>query len=281
MLSRPDYHANLPNTGFKRMSLPDQLDVAALYLVDMNARNRAERKVMPPGHAGPLRSIEWRVCLPSARRPQWLSYYNAELALRDIKAEFDYADFDYADKVKSFYREALVGLPVERPTLLMVSEQNVGRFWPVLNSAAVDSIGDALDDVIPANCSWRIARIRLSDDGTVPLISPLRGFGRFAGLYYQPTFQGVFYSIQDRPLSAKGRNGVRQINRWRNLGYNPSTIEIAMIRLLAGDVPEEWAYVVHRLRQESSHTDVATRLPQPLHSVWKMKEYVMRLVDDE
>lgn len=68
---------------------------------------------------------------------------------------------------------------------------------------------------------------------------------RFAGLYYQSTFQGVFYSIQDRPLSAKRRNGVRQINRWWNMGYTSSTIAITMIRLLAGDVPEEWAYVVH------------------------------------
>lgn len=48
MPSQLDYHANLSYTGFKRTSLPDKLNVAVLYLVDMNARNRAERNVMLP-----------------------------------------------------------------------------------------------------------------------------------------------------------------------------------------------------------------------------------------
>lgn len=116
------------------------------------------------------------MCLLSARGPQWLSYYSAQLALPDIKAEFD-----HADKVKLFYREALAGLPVECLTLLMVSEQNVGRFWLALNLVVVDSIGDAFDGALLVKCSWRIAWICLFDGGMVLLISLLCGFGCFVG----------------------------------------------------------------------------------------------------
>ncbi len=53
-----------------------------------------------------------------------------------------------------------------------------------------------------------------------------------------------------------------------------------MTNLQEGDEPEEWAWVVHRLRQESFHTDRATLLPEPLNALEKLEEYVPRIFDD-
>jgi len=45
------------------------------------------------------------------------------------------------------------------------------------------------------------------------------------------------------------------------------TVQIWMNNLQAGDDAAAWAGVIHQLRTASNHTDVATRIPQPLHDV--------------
>jgi hypothetical protein len=130
------------------------------------------------------------------------------------------------------------------------------------------------------NTDIRVARLRYSRDGSVPLVCPTHTFGRFSGLYSSKALPTVFYSIQQRPVSARRPTGLRQRDAWGRLSWNPSTLEIVMLNLQADDVPEEWAWVVHRLREESSHTDVATLLPEPLHTASKISEYVLRISND-
>lgn len=272
-----DYHVNTPYNGFKRTTLPKQIDIVGLYLIDVNARDRGERKVMQPIIVqAPAGAYTWKVCLPSPNGAQWQSYHDALLRLPDLTAEFD-----KYEGVKAFYKAGLASLAIDRPTLVLVPEHNVGRFWPGLHADTMTEMRTALDDVLPVDSNeWRIARIRSSNDGTVPLISQQQHFGRFAGLFCNDSYPNVYYSVQERPLSASRKTGVRQLDRWRKMGWNPSTLEITLIRLQPEDVMSEWAFLIHRLRQESSHSDAATLLPEPLHSASKAREYVMRLQDE-
>jgi hypothetical protein len=48
-----------------------------------------------------------------------------------------------------------------------------------------------------------------------------------------------------------------------------------------GANPHENAALIHRLRLESSHTATATVLPQPLHDMQTVTQYLSRLVDNE
>jgi len=38
--------------------------------------------------------------------------------------------------------------------------------------------------------------------------------------------------------------------------------------------PSDWAYVIHKLRQESSHTEQATTLPEPMYTTRLVKDYL-------
>lgn len=62
---------------------------------------------------------------------------------------------------------------------------------------------------------------------------------------------------------------------------NPSTVRIWLNSLQPGDYPDLWATLVHQLRRSSSHTDIETLYPQPLHDAQTIEAYVERAVRDE
>lgn len=103
--------------------------------------------------------------------------------------------------------------------------------------------------------------------------------GKYAGLYGHLKHPNVFYSLHkigERHAGAEWR----KLDRIDQPAAVPSTLQIWMSKLQPGDKAEAWAMLVHRLRQESSHTDNETVLPQPLHDAQKIKEYLSRYADD-
>ncbi len=109
-----------------------------------------------------------------------------------------------------------------------------------------------------------------------PLVCPPHTFGRYPGLYSHPDHPQIFYSVQRRPVTAQRRNELRQVDHPRRISWNPATVEVALARLALGDAPGEWAWLVHRLREESSHATEPTLLPELLHSVALLEKYVKR-----
>ncbi len=100
-------------------------------------------------------------------------------------------------------------------------------------------------------------------------------------MFHDDHFPHLFYSIQERPLSAQRPIGARQRDRQTKLSWNPSTVEVLLLNLQLEDQAQEWAWVVHCLRQESFHTDRSTLLPEPLYALTKMEEYAQRIADEE
>jgi hypothetical protein len=278
LLRQMDFHLNPLYTGFKGTSLPKQIDLLAPWQIRLNPRRRGEQKVtMPLLIYAPADEYELRVCLPGDNGPTWYSYHKALLTAPEFAG-----GYEKAGAVRSFFARAIQDFATPRPTLILLDEQNLRSVWPELKDASLPPGHLSLSGAIPMeNTDIRVARLRYSSDGSVPLVCPTHTFGRFSGVYSSQVFPRIFYSIQQRPVSARRPTGLRQRDAWRRLSWNPSTLEIVMLNLQPDDVPEEWAWVVHRLREESSHTDVATLLPEPLHAASKISEYVLRIAEDD
>jgi RNaseH domain of pPIWI_RE len=227
-------------------------------------------------HVSAAEQKTW-ICLPGLYGPHWLPYVEAFSQIPD----FD-GGYTNADAIRIFFQQALQIRREGRPALLLASEQNIRNVLPEIQDRFLAEREDALGQVLGVQeRAFRIARLRFSGHGAVPLVCPTQDFGRFSGLFHNEQFPQIFYSIQERPASAQRKTGLRQRDAQTRPSWNPSTVEIMMARLLEGDSAEEWAWVVHRLREESCHTDRSTLLPEPLHSVSKLTEHVPRMDEEE
>ncbi|MEM6281987.1 MAG: RNaseH domain-containing protein, partial [Chloroflexota bacterium] len=83
-------------------------------------------------------------------------------------------------------------------------------------------------------------------------------------------------NVGDRPVHSKKQ----KLAYPANASVNPSTMLIHLCNMQPHDNPAEFAGVVHRLRQASEHTDIATLLPQPLHDVEAVRKYIPRYRDE-
>ncbi|MGW7442966.1 RNaseH domain-containing protein [Kitasatospora sp. NPDC054795] len=62
----------------------------------------------------------------------------------------------------------------------------------------------------------------------------------------------------------------------RRRGWNTNALEITPAFLQPDDDPAEWAMYVQSLRTAHLHTNVATRLPHPLHAADLAARYIQR-----
>lgn len=277
LLRQMDFHFNPLYTGYKKTALPDTMHILGFWQIRLNPRQRGEHKVtLPLAIYAPPGEHKLNVCIPGDNGPTWCSYRKALLTVPDFSGEYT-----TKNGIRNFFAGSVKTLDLSEPTLVLLSEHNLRDIWPELTDNHLSGQSMALSNIFSIdNENLRIARLRFSGGGQVPLVCPTHTFGKFTGLYRSPEHKRVFYSIQKRPITAARPSGLRQRDAWRRLSWNPSTVEIVMIRLQSNDVPEEWAWVVHRLREESSHTDCATLLPEPLHSASKVAEYIFRIAED-
>jgi hypothetical protein len=278
LLRQMDYHWNPLYSGFKGTTLPASLDLFGLWQIRLRPRRKGENVVTIPLtiHVPAMEQKTW-ICLPGLYGPHWMPFVEAFSQISD----FD-GGYTNTDAIRLFFQQALQMRGEERPALLLMSEQNIRSVLPEIGDKPLTEHKEALGQVLGVEKRpFRMARLRFSGHGAVPLVCPTQDFGRFSGLFHQEQFPQTFYSIQERPISAQRKTGLRQRDAVTKPSWNPSTVEIVMARLLEGDQAEEWAWVVHRLREESSHTDRSTLLPEPLHSVSKLVEYVPRIEEEE
>lgn len=278
LLRQMDFHLNPLYTGFEKTSLPETLDLLGFYQIRLNGRHRGEQPVTLPLviHA-PAHRYGMSVCLPGDNGPTWHQYRKGLLATPEFSG-----GYRAKTSVRDFFQGVIGNMTLPHPTLLLVSEQNLRELWPELKDEELFQTKLQLSGILPSGCpTLRVARLRFSSHGSVPLVCPTHSFGRFSGLYHDERSLQIWYSIQHRPLAAQRPTGLRQRDAQRKHSWNPSTVEILMLNLQPGDKAEEWAWVVHRLREESSHTDTATLFPEPLYAAEKMSEYVLRIADQD
>ncbi|MBW4694202.1 MAG: DUF3962 domain-containing protein [Lyngbya sp. HA4199-MV5] len=270
--------------GFHHTLLPNQLDIFGIYVIRVNARNHAESKVVIPVIAHvPAATFcsEVRVFLPSDSGPQEMSYYDSMSAIARLERQhsLDWND----DQIRNFVDCVFRDLELQHPALVLFNNQNIQKDLPHLVEMPDD----------PTNNSWhqglrlpvqnpqllRVARLRYSTDGLVGDVCPTAGFNRFSGLYHNSQFSDAYFSIGRSPRSAMRPAGARVRDRITKPGWNQSALEISWLCLQPEDKPEDWSLAVHRLRESSPflNSEIVTSLPQPLHPLEKLKDYVSRL----
>jgi hypothetical protein len=294
LLRQMGYSYNDLYTGFRRTdSLPTNVDLIGLWMMRLKKRNRTEYPVSLPLliHAAAGDPVK-RVCLPGENGPQWYSEREAMLALPDLTDRpttnlRDIACFE-------FFERAIADMSIQGDALLLLSKNNMGVsnfIYREFQDAFLTSSDFHIGGATANHPHLRIARLRYATEREVPPVYPVpRGskqediemsFGQFKGLYGGEMQSHVFYSIQGRPHTAARPTGIRQADAQELTSWNPVALEITLANLQENDVPGEWAWLVHRLREASTHFDGATDLPEPLYSASLLKEYVLRLDDSE
>lgn len=266
LLRQLDFHLNPFFQGFNNASLPERVDILGFWLVRLNTKNG--RKVLPVTAWAPAGSLMLWVCMPSDNGPRWLPYSRALLAAATFTG--GYAEEDAIH----FFNESLSRVR-GKDAILLVSEQNVRSVWPDITDDYLtpkEMKLKGLPNLIDSNI--RVARLRFSGHEDLPVVCPTHTFGQHAKLFANPENIFEIYSFQKRPVTAQRPNGLRQRDALRKPSWNPSTVGISMLNLQDEDDRAEWCALVHRLREESSHTEHATLLPESLHALRKIDEYL-------
>ncbi len=257
-------------------SLPEQVDLIAFEIIQLNARTTDEKKVfMPVVMESPSDSNDFHVYLPrkTTGSPElYCSLYEANCALVTEKLNMDYEN---AADLIPFFRQVLEQRKGKRPALLLLRDQNLRRVFPELDAQDTELAEGVLASLLPQYPQIRVARLRYSFHDEAPLCVPTIPKSKYQGLYGHEGLPNVFYSLHnvgDQHVSSQAY----KLDRTGKPAVNPSTMQILLHNLQPDDIPAEWAGVVHRLRQESSHIDVATRFPQPIHNRNKITEHLIR-----
>jgi hypothetical protein len=270
--------------GFYHTELPDQLDIFGIYIIRVNARNYAESKVTIPVVAHiPANTFcsEVRVFLPGSSGPEEMSYYDSMSAIARLERQHSLECNE--EQIRNFVECVFRDFEMKHPALVLFNNQNVQKDLPHLVEVPDDSTNNVWHQgrCLPVRQPelLRVARLRYSTDGLVGDVCPTSGFNRYSGLYHNPQFSNAYFSIGSSPRSAIRPAGARVRDRITKPGWNQSALEISWLCLQSGDNAEDWSLAVHRLRESSPFLDaeVVTSLPQPLHPLEKLKDYVSRL----
>lgn len=260
--------------------LPQNLDILAFLLFQLNKRNSSESTILLPVVAEvPFGHPHLRLILPSAsgRSESYDSIYEGIKAISDWSVDF--AD---NDSIIRFFQAAIEERSSRNPSLLLLLDANLRRIFHELNDSSHDCL--SLYGILDANPEIRLARLRFSEDYDAPFCIPPEAKSKYQGLYSVNANAGVYYSLQNVG-NRHIKSNQRKLDNPENASTNPSTVLIQLCNLQEADIPPEWAGLVHRLRLESSHTAIATKLAQPLHDIEAIKKFIPRyqeeLIDED
>lgn len=254
-------------------SLPQHLDLFGLWLIQLNARNRSEKTVLLPLVIHASATGEFHVMLPDATNgpAHYPSLHEGILAASQSNYE---VEEDQYTKIMLFFRRALESRNRGQDALLLVWEQN---------SLRVFGGNNVVKSLFPDGAKqFRVATLRHSQDNTAPMCIPVEIRSKYQGVFQaanQPCMYYSLHNVGERHTPPK-KDAFKNIWQW-DPGFNPSTVLIWFEHLQSGDQPAEWAWMIHRLRKESSHTDIPTILPQPLHNAELIRKFMSRAKIEE
>jgi len=283
LLRQMGYRWNALYPGYQRTCLPPagNLDILALWIIRTTKRKGHRRTEeggrLPMLAYAPGNEMQVYVCLPNERGPHWVPYSDAPRLMQHSEERSM-----EKEKMHLFFTSALRDLSLPRDGLLLLHEQNLRSVFPELLDENIGEV-DLKTTFALGTRPIRLARIRYAGDGTVPETYPVYNPGGSAtGIFFAPA-PDTFYSTQTKPGTADKVKDRRHRDSYApgHPSWNPTTLEIHLRGLLPGDKAEEFALITHRLREESYNTDEATLLPEPLHSLKQLSEYVPRLIDEQ
>ena len=252
-------------------ALPKQLNLLGFWLFQLNKRRKSEQTAyLPVAVEVPYGQPYAHLIMPGPTGgPQ---RHPSLAAAIGMLAQWS-GDYEIADPVIRFFHAVMEDRTSLNPTLLILSDAKLRRIFPELQD--VSGRGLRLFGMLDDRPHVRVARLRSSEDGDAPFCTPPEPKSKYQGLYAQEGVSHVFFSLHNVG-ERRIKKGKRKLNDPHAASVNPSTVLIHLCNMQAQDDREEWAGVIHRLRAASSHTDIATRLPQPLHDVDALKDYIPR-----
>ncbi|GEM_PF-1283962 len=257
------------------LAMPDQVDLIGLRLIQLNARHKDEEKLLLPLVVDvPSGDSHLRVIVPGKTGSAQVYPTLREGII--AAANYD-RDYTKPEETIAFFRDALRLCNRLNPALLLIHDENLRRTFPELEEQNRSFCH--LNTILSDKPNMRVARLRLSSDGEVPNSLPQDQMGKFQGLYAHSSQPQVFYSIHNIGERHTPTKGSSKLQRIGEEDVTPSTVQIWLNNLQDNDDPNAWAALVHRLRLESSHTDIGTVMPQPLHDLDKITEYLTRWTD--
>jgi RNaseH domain of pPIWI_RE/pPIWI_RE module N-terminal domain/MID domain of pPIWI_RE len=285
LLRQLGYRWNALYPGYQHTSLPPagSLDIIALWVI-RTTRRKGHRQTEESGRLplvayAPGNETQVYVYLPNGSGPRWVPYSDAPLLMQ----EYEERTMEN-EGMRLFFQSVLRDLKLERDGLLLLHEQNLRSVFPELLDENITSV-DLKSVFALGRSPVRIARLRYSGDGTVPKTYPAYNVGGSATGIFFTQIPDLFYSTQTKPVTAQ--KAKKKDLRHRDPSapgrpsWNPTTLEIYLRGLLPEDKSEEWAEIIHHLREESYNTDKATLLPEPMNSLKQLVEYIPRLADEE
>lgn len=269
------------NPLYKRAgTLPEHLDILGFSVIQLNARRSGEQTTyLPVAVEVQSGSRETIVYLPNSTGVQCCASLPEALLFTDKASTFEVGDDDmHAARVQKFFRDVLDSRDPARPTLLILPEQKLRKYFPALDTQSGQP-QTTLDGILTGFNNIRVARLRFSRFDDAPFcVVTAKPKSKYHGLYGHASMPYVFGSIHDVGATKPSSTVIKAENPGTDT--NPSTVQIWMNNLLSGDDPADFAGLVHRLRLEASHFDYPTLLPQPLHELGEIEAYLSRLKDD-
>jgi hypothetical protein len=251
-------------------TVPQNLQMLGLWVVTLD-RRASSKQYLPivvrlEGGSQTVRST-----YPGATG--WLPYAEALLEVANRQLDLGLP----ADRFPAFLDQILEDSTNAGATLLMCHAQNARQIWPWLTNQNISTEGltwgrGPQKPIKPREL--RVARVRDSTRDEVPQWYAF-GNGEMrlpSGLFKQR--ERVYLSLQGKTAAMKSGRTIAKLDHPNLTIAVRRIIELFLPILQDGDEADQWAMVVHRLRQMAGHHDEATQLPLPLHLARGLTEYV-------
>ncbi|MCC7452334.1 MAG: DUF3962 domain-containing protein [Anaerolineae bacterium] len=260
-----------------KSTLHETVDLIGFWLIQLNVRRKKERmRLFPLVIFADHEDHRLQVLIPNdtGMATRYSTLYEGIIAAASWS-------FDYTapQQAVGFFRDALRKcVRPGVPSLLLLVDQKMRRVHPELASQ-INNSPVSLDHMLEDFPQVRVARLRFSREDEAPFCIPGTPKSRWGGLYAHPYHAHIFYSLHNM-INRRQSISTLKLEYPDTPAANPSTVQILVSNLQSDDDPAEWAAAVHRLRRASWHIDDATVLPQPLHDLQQVLDYIPRQIDD-
>lgn len=224
-----------------------------------------------------------------------MRYWEACLEFQKVSGSTEMRNLQKKDACATIKRKMLeLHHNQKAPLLLMLQSDGVSRpIWKMISDSELSkakrndryTLDKLWFDSAEANDGFKLDGrenglrfIRVRGNEEVPdYISYVKENGKtktVSGVY---NYDDIFWSIAQRPNDPLFKNAYNSRSKTDKPGAEyklTDMIEVYPMHLKPGDDPEEWVWLVHKLRSAAHQYKGTLRLPLPLHLAKKLEEYI-------